>query len=589
VIEMLRNVDFRFIILQGTRNGIWLAALFVWLLPNEVEVLVGDRRLHLELAQGIQRENDQVRLSIHLGGTTNPPLGGNNNSSSWTITPWERSVDSVPVTISLKDNNSIMEWLEKEHPSPLQCARDQISNEVSAEAINAIGHLAAALVVVAASSGYLHNKSGTIAQPLKELCSFRFLEICDKILGRFGWEGLINPDRQRNIENAISNVIDNSNSWAGSNDLDILGSIITSASRFYYDKFGKPMLIPRGAKGGSGEEIVIEYAIHLAAEALLFAFCAEMPRHPLYRPLEPFKSQENAQLLRQLLQPPQALKGHGPKEGHRGYYFWDFRKRAIEVLVPEAVIIQSGDLAVASNGYVAYSAALARWDGQLTDRRAIASLFLVPGPLKAVGVEGKLVRLAEDGENITLASRLLDPSQNNIQLYEDKRCCLDERAAKNRLSTEIVHAWRIDTTMRTMYMATYLHVGRDMAMSLIQLPKAGVTKIPTSWERSIEALAFAEHVMKGNSSSSMLRLLADEWENRGWLGEKLQWCSVGKAIGPRSRYVTATSEDEKLRFFEAGNLARDHRLFIRHRTVPLLECIKVAMESCQDKSWVIIA
>src|SRR5437764_14950750 len=91
--------------------------------------------------------------------------------------------------------------------------------------------------------------------------------------------------------------------------------------------------------GGASEDRVIEYSIHLAAEALLFAFCAEVPKVSMYRPLDPFRLQENARLLRMIIY--QSSSQDTRLESTTRYTAWDFRKRALEALVPGAPRIRS--------------------------------------------------------------------------------------------------------------------------------------------------------------------------------------------------------------------------------------------------------
>jgi hypothetical protein len=583
VITRLQNAENQLVVLQGTRNGAWIAFFFVWLYPRGVEVLVRRVRVYPTPAQQGPDEDNLIRLSIRL----EEPLS-NEHDGRWAIQHWTATGGSVPVMFDSDLASQESMDSRRQHSSPLKCARDQISAAISAPAVDAVGHLAAALVEVVTQSGHLFNKRCTAAQPLMELCSYEWLKSYTAIMARFGWENLDETRRKRTVEVLLARFADGTSYWDGRSGLDVLGSKITHACRHYSETYGKAMLLDgRDAASESGEEGVIEHAIHIAAEALLLAFCAEIPRNLFYRPLEPFKLRENADMLCGLLRRPE---GKGQTAPQHSYTFWEFRKRSIEILVPGAAVIESGDLAVASNGYVAYSAALAEWDKELTDRRSIAALHRAPGPLKAIGVEGKLARLTEDSRNALVAGRIIDTHPSRITLFEEEECCLDERAARNKLDAKNVHFWKTDGAAgpQTMHVATYVQVSAPQRM-IIQVSGLGDPKVPASWEQSIDAVAFAIHVEPRYTSQLQLKLLACEWERRGYLGDNLRWCAVGRAVNGK-RCVTATSENEKLRFFEAGSLADSRRVFIRHRTVSLFGCIKSAMESCRDdEDWVIIA
>jgi hypothetical protein len=70
----------------------------------------------------------------------------------------------------------------------------------------------------------------------------------------------------------------------------------------------------------------------------------------------------------------------------------------------------------------------------------------------------------------------------------------------------------------------------------------------------------------------------------------MQWCLVGQAAVHSRRYISTTSLNEQLRFFEAGSLADGRKIFIRQKQVPLMQCIKEAMDLCDDDpNWAIIS
>ncbi|KAH8808629.1 hypothetical protein F5884DRAFT_834177 [Xylogone sp. PMI_703] len=589
VIEKLQDSEVQLIVLKGIRQGVWLASLFVWLRPKEVEVLASSVRIYPRFDRRNSDGSHSIRLSIRLA----EDRGNNHLDSSWNMESWTTTEDTVPIKFNVKDSGD--SDFEAHHSLPLGTVRYHLSTRISEPAIEAIGHLTAALVKIGTEFGQLYNRDESAAQPLKDLCSLEFLSIYGGIVTYFGWS-FDDQQRQRKTTEALEKSLRATSTEFWTKDTskeNILGNLIDTACSNYSKENGQSMLLSRedAQKGSSGEDTIIEHAIYLAGEALLFAFCAQIPGSRLYRPLEPFRFQENASLLHGLLRRTNMVN---EKKRTGGYSFWNFRKRAMEALIPGTPDIQPfTDLAVAGNGQVVYSAALANWNGELTDRREVTTLHVAPGPLKAEKVEGKLSRLREDHQNTAIASRYLDITLDTIALYENDQWCLDERRASNQLSTKIVHLWRTDsmTSPQIMYMKSYIQVNRRTPGGRLILPAGEESdKVPTGWGMSIDALAFANHIEREFSTISQLQDLAKEWEKNNLLGANLRWCSVGRAVDYKVRWIATTSDNEQLRFFEAGNLSVDHKVYIRHRSVSLLECIRVAMNECGKQTvWVIIA
>ncbi|KAI1777245.1 hypothetical protein F4818DRAFT_341711 [Hypoxylon cercidicola] len=557
--EKMQNQDFQFVWLKGTLQGLWLASFFVWLRPKEVVVQVPGSIIYPFPDQHVEGEGRFRRLIISLenSGTGAIP------DSFWHITPWTTTA-SIPVRISLQDDENTKGWLKREHPSPLKSARCQLSLTRSTRVVTNIGNVAAALVVTAIQNGRLWNQCHTISQPLQDLCSESFLGSYPGILGEFGFT--IDLARRGNIVRILDRIITNkavlsSIATSHTNDIEFLKEVMVASSREYVSEFQEPMLFNSSS---AEEEVVFEHAIHLAGEALLFAFCDKLSMSFLYRPLEPFRLSENAKLLRSLFQ------------AEVGYDFWALRKRVIQTLIPGSTAIESGDLAVAGNGYVVYSRALTAWnEGLMTDRRKIASLCIFPGPLKANNVEGKISRFTEDKENTSLLSRFINLHADSVNIYQNGSCRLDESEAINKARTQINHSYRFENAVQTVYMITFI--------------KSDSNRVPTSWRRSIDAIAFAAYVASPDFTTSQLRSLVEIWTTNNYLGDNLRWCTVGMVTRPGIRYIATTSENEQIRFLEAGSLGAELRLFIRTRGTPLLSCIAKAIEACQDEEWAIIA
>jgi hypothetical protein len=112
-----------------------------------------------------------------------------------------------------------------------------------------------------------------------------------------------------------------------------------------------------------------------------------------------------------------------------------------------------------------------------------------------------------------------------------------------------------------------------------------------SWVDSIEAIAFARHVY--NEPSSLLqpqveRELAATW-NKDGMYNRMAWHQVGKFASISKNNIAMTADDDELRFFEAGYLAREALLFIGH-DCPLISCLVEAVQSSEssDSRWVVI-
>lgn len=364
-IEGLKNTDNKLIALKGTRYGSWLAALLIWLRPKEVQVLV---RKNVIYPDPLTMENSQfakTRLWICLGEA--PGYG------AWSIETWTETTGPPSTKIENKLKDADDRDSEKFHALPLYSAKTHIAGQINnKDAIDAIGHLAAALVIVALEKGLLHDIKGHMTRKLLDICSSQFHSTHNTVLSHFGWsDGRIDRSRLENTVKALRDAVlhgSSSDSRGDKSDEPYLGCLVEKACRIYGTKENSPMLC-----GGDVDTIILEQSVHLAGESLLFALCAKVPpsRNCLYRPLN---STVHATMLRQFLD---------HQINHpRSLGFWDLRKQTIERLVPGAPDFKPEDLAVAGDGYVALSATLMEWGGELTDERLAASIYLLPGPLK---------------------------------------------------------------------------------------------------------------------------------------------------------------------------------------------------------------
>ncbi|KAK4038188.1 hypothetical protein C8A01DRAFT_37891 [Parachaetomium inaequale] len=85
------NAENLLVVLRGARNGVWVAFLFVWLYPTEVEVLVRRVRVYPAPAQQGHSGHSLIRLSIRLEEPSANELAGR-----WVVQNWTATGDSVP-------------------------------------------------------------------------------------------------------------------------------------------------------------------------------------------------------------------------------------------------------------------------------------------------------------------------------------------------------------------------------------------------------------------------------------------------------------------------------------------------------------
>ena len=441
-------------------------------------------------------EGNTIRLSINFV----PPR--ELSSSSWSIKRWESQTKIENLVVRMNE-----EFLTaKKHPSPLGTARYQVAiSESSEEVVDAVGYLASALVVVATTRGHLINEYGSSEKHLIDLCSDDFLNAYPTMMERFGWRSL-NKARRDHTVWAIEGCIDGGNAQPTDDKVDLLGTMISLSSRKYFDRFGEPML----TRNDFREREIVEYAIHVATEALLFSLCFECPKNPKYRPFETNALNRNAELLFSIL-----LVRPDQQSICKGCNFWDLRAHIMDAIVPRASATSSVDLAVAGDGYIAYSAALLAIDTDMTDRRRIASLCVSPGSLRREGMQGQFEKLVEHQNPTRIAARTLDTDPRPVELFGPggKFQGVNDYSARTKLEITVEHLVALSNDRRsTLYFTTYLN--ESFSSSLVISPAYGgaIPSIPAQWKRSIDAVAFASHINQYTSLPDQHKALAERWK-----------------------------------------------------------------------------
>jgi hypothetical protein len=437
---------------------------------------------------------------------------------------------------------------------------------------NDIGHLAAALINTIVENGTLMNDATTSIKIL-DICSRQFLGDYSGIMARFGWRNL-SPERIEMMTDAIKSRLH----YLDSSDIqgpcvDILGRMIEGCYKDYEQLHHEPMLLSLNKHTRDVE--IIEHAINLAGQAIMSSLWLQLPESLTFWPLEQGLLNELAEIITGVITPGLTFTCS----------FWTLRQRSILSIIPTADADLS-DLACAGGGYVAYASVLSVEDENMTDRRLTGCIQIRPGCLKWQGMQGRYTKLVQEPVDLKLASRVLDIQEHRVELFNEQGALngILEISSQNRVDICVANSIRSDYLKRKLYLRTHLEEKLPQG-SLV--PKVA---IPTQWQRSIEAILSATHIEANTSRLEQLRQLVDDWKGVGRLGDALQWCLVGKIPKSGVRYITTTSLNSELRFFEAGNLSDGRKMIIRHGVVPILHCIKVAMEEYEDNpEWVVIS
>jgi hypothetical protein len=143
-----------------------------------------------------------------------------------------------------------------------------------------------------------------------------------------------------------------------------------------------------------------------------------------------------------------------------------------------------------------------------------------------------------------------------------------------------------ESTFRTLFLASSLRGKGTIKDIYLQQ----FDEIPLNWEDSMEAFAFAETVMDGGISPAKEEQLVSRWNQLQYLHDGMHWCPVGSDLSSGRRMIAMTDSSLLFRFFESGRFHRGkRRIFLRHGTASLVDCISSAIDTCgKDSHWSII-
>ena len=308
------------------------------------------------------------------------------------------------------------------------------------------------------------------------------------------------------------------------------------------------------------------------------------------------------------------FKGQADRADRVAWPFAKLRHEVFEASIPGAQSLNmSGELAIISNGYVAYSTIVESVAGEMTNPRLTSEIRVVPGSLRLTDKKGNpsdehsghFARLLEQDIPNVPASRLIRAQYTPVQGFGPGGTYRGFQLLSDPNQTGIEHlVTSSHDSDKTLLLATRLVLkvkSENHSTSLIipgTTDKLTSTPVPVSWEDSIEAIAFARHVTEWDVLPEQIRKLSKLWRDRGDLGEnRLLWTAPGyHAIfgqpdpeSPRRRYISMTASNEQLRFFEAGYLSLGRQLYVRHKP-DLEQCLKEAFAGSEDEpDWAIIA
>ncbi|KAI9801123.1 MAG: hypothetical protein M1833_002991 [Piccolia ochrophora] len=184
VFSLLTNDDVTRVTVSGYQSGAWIASLFSWLLPHQVEIQVAGRCMFGDF---------QRRLSIQL--TLCDSFDDDNDACAWVVQGWRQQgpLDSLIVKPDELLVQSHGERVFSRFPWGAVKSIKSIAEDFSSEMIGLTGKLAGALVVLVVQDGVFTRDRRPVDQkpytiPFRELCQQRFLGDSETYVVHFGWD-----------------------------------------------------------------------------------------------------------------------------------------------------------------------------------------------------------------------------------------------------------------------------------------------------------------------------------------------------------------------------------------------------------------
>ncbi|KAL4747434.1 hypothetical protein BDW72DRAFT_196718 [Aspergillus terricola var. indicus] len=465
----------------------------------------------------------------------------------------------------------------------------------------ATGILAGAIIMLAYEHGCLYSEKSGFSVALKDICTSRFISSHRAIMHMYGWPDTRRPSQETSLKELVAaqdQVASALQRWiaqSGPVRSSIYQQEATAKEKLchdlhecniaYYNETYRPMVLDRV----DDCEKILEPAIYLAGDALLTCFETENPARR-FRPMDDTGVRNHAELLVQMVFQPELSSTNKD----RGYPFSDFWLAALTRSIPGYTTASQRDLALANCGYVAYAKVL---EDISTSARDACTIAVVPGTLRrydALGrVQGRASRLSEVTVNDMLRARELITKDMAVRCFDQSDQYLGIQPREDPTGASLRHlvdrnpdapVFRITTELRLSYSPP-----TRSSIAIVQInhsqkqeedeEEGGARYAPVSWADSIEAIACAQHLSPTTLplSPTVERDLANDWRRRG-LYDFISWHQVGRFASTERNSIAMTASDDGLRFFEAGYLARQGRLFIRHGDCSVASCLDEAIQ-----------
>ena len=567
--EALQNDDITRVTLEGDRTGIWLVSVFLWLRPDDTEVILHNRRI-------FGQSGSRLGITLHSQGT--------HDTFDWAFNAWHLEKNISTVVVQAEEVPYTMHTIYAVSHVPLGSAKSclALQYELCPESVEDVGRFAAALVdIVFECGGYrehtphhsLHGTSKPCKQVLfRDLSQAAFISKYHTITELFGWKL-----EATFVDSGQAAVVETFKAWlltakphdilkAASGDVVIaIETVLEQIKDQYFEDHHVQLL---GKEGSEDFRKIFTPILHVAVEALYYSICERFPSARPFRALTHFSSRRNSRILWQLLFYILPNVNRSQID--------EYRIEAIKAMLHGTPIVGETDLAVESNGCVAYASPLFQIT---TNRRACYAISVVPGTLRL-------------GDNKVPFKNLIDLEAEEFPPYVARfelEGTIDVFRGTEYLGLEAQAdlfgagvQMLVSPSGKTLKLASYIN---PSAAAEDRYGGTG-SLIEVSWLASIRALVYAEHVSGHSITALGERSLAEAWKERNIL-HNIAWCGAGAGIKEthRTGYITRTSSNESLRFFEAGR--RKGNLIIRH-TAPLIQCLKIALDWEDKSQWTII-
>ena len=555
VFEALQDMEVKKITLEGHQTGIWLISLFMWLLPDDTEIIV--HRHSLFGTAG-------CRLKVTLN---------QRDDGGWHLRRWysKNNVSELIVGGIDKVPTAQHRSLPLSHVPILSASKSlAAAYRLTDDAVEATGQIAAALVDAAFEYGEFRvsNAVSQFQVPFRDTCEESFVSGYHSIIKAFGFkldpasanagQSDVVATYKRWMDRAKRDGITASGEAPLGNPVKEMTQLLLQIENQFFEDCGHSMIRENNLEHMG----IVDPVMHVAAEALYSSIFQRFPHERPFRPLTAGTLRVNARTLWRL------LCGRLPGSENE---LQEFRAEAIRSVLPGSVQVNKVDLAIVSNGLVAYSAPLEHLS---TDKRLCSAISIIPGTLRWGEDQAVFNRLQESDAADFPSSRSFYESSQRLEVFRGGTYLgLDARSNSEVVDIKTL----ISPSDKTLMLTTYLE-----SVSLQDAP------VSVNWWRSIDAILFSEHVSGHDMTAFGEECLAKSWEERK-LFDTITWLRVGGNITGSSitRCIDTTSSNEAERFFEAGRLFSHRRLFVR-QSASLIQCVKAALDLGEQADWAIV-